>query len=66
MPEISRYRASLFHLMISAVLVGSVIGIIYWAWYPEPSFEVLGAFSMIRLLVGVDLVIGPLLTLIVY
>lgn len=52
--------------MISAVLVSIVIGIVFWVWYPSPSFEVVGASSIIRLLVGVDLVLGPLLTLIVY
>lgn len=62
----SRYRASLIHLTISAILVGSVIGLIYWVWYPEPTLEVVGALPIILLLVSVDLVIGPLLTLIVY
>jgi len=62
----SRYRASLIHLLISAFLVSNVIGIVFWAWYPAPAFEAVGAFSLIRLLIGVDLVIGPLLTLIVY
>lgn len=62
----SRYRASLIHLCISAVLVGNVVGIVYWIWYPEPTLEVVGAFPIIRLLVLVDLVIGPLLTMVVY
>ncbi len=66
MPPISRYRASLIHLLVSSVVVAGVIGVIFWVWYPEPTFEILGAFSMIRLLVGVDLVIGPLLTMVVY
>jgi len=62
----SRYRASLIHLCISALLVGNVIGVVYWIWYPEPTLEVVGAFPIIRLLVLVDLVIGPLLTMIIY
>lgn len=62
----SRYRASLIHLMISALLAGIVVGIIYWVWYPEPTLTVVGAFPIILLLIGVHLVIGPLLTLIVY
>lgn len=62
----SRYRASLIHLLISAVLVGNVIGAVIWVWYPKPTFEVLEVFPIVRLLVGVDLGIGPLLTLIVY
>jgi hypothetical protein len=62
----SRYKAALIHLLISAVLVGNVIGIVLWIWYPKPTFEVLEVFPIVRLLVGVDLGIGPLLTLIVY
>jgi len=62
----SRYRASLIHLLISAVLVGNVIGVVLWVWYPSPTFEAVGAFSIIRLLIAVDLVLGPLLTLIVF
>jgi len=62
----SRYKASLIHLCISAVLVGTVIGIAYWIWYPGPTLEVVGAFPLIKLLVLVDLVIGPLLTLVVF
>jgi len=46
--------------------VGTVIGMVYWIWYPAPTLEVVGAFPIIRLLVLVDLVIGPLLTMIVY
>ncbi len=62
----SRFKASLIHLCISALLVGTVIGMVYWIWYPAPTLEVVGAFPIIRLLVLVDLVIGPLLTMIVY
>jgi hypothetical protein len=62
----SRFKAASIHLCISALLVGSVFGIVFWSWYPGPSFEVVGASSIIKLLVGVDLVLGPLLTLIVY
>lgn len=62
----SRYRASFIHLLISALLVSNVIAIVFWVWYPKPAFEVAGAFSIISLLIGVDLVLGPVLTLIVY
>lgn len=62
----SRYRASIIHLLISAFIVGNVVAVVFWAWYPSPAFEVVGAFPILRLLVGVDLVLGPLLTLVVY
>ena len=62
----SRYKASLIHLLISALLVGGVIGIVYWFWYPEPTFGIVGVLPIILMLIGVDLVLGPLLTMIVY
>lgn len=62
----SRYRASLIHLLVSAFVVGNVVAVVFWVWYPSPAFEIVGAFPIIRLLVGVDLVLGPLLTLVVY
>jgi hypothetical protein len=62
----SRFRASFIHLLISLVLVGGVFTVVFYAWYPSPAFEVVGASSIIRLLVAVDLIVGPLLTLVVY
>ena len=62
----SRYRASFIHLLISTLLVGSVLAIVFLAWYPGPLFEIAGAASVVRVLIGVDLVVGPLLTLIIY
>jgi hypothetical protein len=63
---LSRYQASLVHLLISALLVGGVVGIVYWLWYPEPTFGIVGVLPIILMLIGVDLVLGPLLTMIVY
>jgi hypothetical protein len=52
--------------LISALLVGNVVAIVFWVWYPKPAFEVAGAFSIVSMLIGIDLVLGPILTLIVY
>ena len=37
-----------------------------WIWYPRPFFEALGGVRLIALIVGVDVVLGPLITLIVF
>jgi len=50
----------------SAVIVGAVLLIIGFVWYPAPLFDLLGAWPVIRVLVGVDLVLGPALTLLLY
>jgi len=62
----SRLQAALIHLLISALVVGTVVGFVYWLWYPEPTFSIAGVLPIVFMLVGVDLVLGPLLTLIVY
>ncbi len=62
----TRYRASLTHLAISAVIVGAVLAIVFLIWYPGATFEIAGAVNPVYVLVSVDLVLGPLLTLIVY
>ena len=62
----SKPRAFLLHLSLSATVVGMVCALIFFAWYPQPYFEIAGAWSVLQVLIGVDLVVGPLLTLILY
>ena len=64
--DVSRPRAFLSHLAVSAVLVGVVCALIFFVWYPHPYFQAVGAWSVLRILVGVDLVLGPVLTLILF
>jgi len=62
----SRLRAFLVHLSLSAAVVGSGFAIVFFVWYPQPYFEVVGAWYLIRILFIVDVVLGPLLTFIVF
>ena len=62
----SRLRAFLVHLSLSAVVVGIAFAIVFFVWYPQPYFEVVGAWYLIRILFIVDVVLGPLLTFIVF
>jgi len=64
--KVSRTRAFLSHLFCSTAIVSLVLAVIFLAWYPQPYFAAAGAWSIIRVLIGVDLVLGPLLTLIVF
>ncbi len=63
---ITRYRAAATHLAISASIVGTLLAIVFFVWYPGPVFAISGTIKPVYVLVGVDLVLGPLLTLIVY
>lgn len=64
--QTTKRRAFLSHLALSATVVGAVCALIFFVWYPAPYFAIKGAWNVLRVLVGVDLVVGPLLTLILF
>lgn len=61
-----RLRAFLLHLACSAVVVGSLGALMLLLWYPQPWFIHDGGWTVYRLILLVDVVLGPLLTLIVF
>ncbi len=63
---LNRWQASLIHLGISAAIGVTVVALMLVLWYPQPYFTAMGGDTLILLLIGVDVVIGPLITLIVY
>lgn len=62
----SRWRAATIHLSISAAIAAVALALLFGLWYPPPYFHAAGADELVLLLVGVDLAIGPLITLIVF
>lgn len=62
----SRYAAFVIHLSISFVIFLVLAAIIRFLWYPGVLFATEGGWQGVKLIAGVDLVIGPLLTLLVY
>lgn len=62
----STRKAFFIHLAISATVVGAVLALIFLVWYPEPFFAAQGAWRVVRVLVFVDLIVGPVLTLMLY
>ncbi len=62
----TRYRAALIHLAASAAIVGSVLAAVFLLWYPDYLFQLAGAYKPVLVMVGVDVTLGPLLTLIVF
>lgn len=64
--SLSRYRAAAIHLAISAVIATATLAIMLLLWYPFPLFSAMGGTELIVLIVGVDVAIGPLITLIIF
>ena len=62
----SRWRASGTHLLICLAIAAAVVTLMLTVWYPRPLFEAAGGNDLLFILVGVDVVLGPLLTLIVF
>ncbi len=62
----NRYQAFGLHLGISFLIFMILASIIIFFWYPGFLFSTDGGWQGIRLIAGVDLVIGPFLTLMIY
>jgi hypothetical protein len=64
--RISRWRASGLHLLISIGIAAAVLTLMLTLWYPATLFQADGGNELLFILVGVDVMIGPLITLAVF
>jgi len=64
--SLNRWSAFALHLAVSALIAATVVGLVLWLWYPAPYFAAMGGDTLLRLLIGVDVTVGPLITLIVF
>jgi hypothetical protein len=62
----SRWKAAGIHVLISAIAGLISATLIFGLWYPPPYSHAAGADQLVLLLLGVDVVLGPLLTLVVF
>lgn len=63
---LNRWKAAGLHLACSA-LVGLVVLVVITQWWiPAPYFQAMGTTRLILLILAVDVVLGPLLTLVVF
>jgi hypothetical protein len=64
--SLNRWKASAIHLAGSALIASIVLVLVLAVWYPPPYFFAMGGAVLLLLLIGVDVVIGPLITLIIF
>src|ERR1700741_2418389 len=64
--SLNRWKASLIHLGMSEAIGIAVVALMLFVWYPRPYFSAMGGDTLILLLIGVDVVIGPMITLIIF
>jgi len=62
----TRWKAFTIHLSISIAVFVALLGLLLTIWYPGVLFSIDGGWSGLKLVMGVDVVLGPLLTLIVF
>ena len=66
LPWRAKLKAFGAHLLISAVVFTIIIVLAVWMWYPPPLYWIDGGPQITLLAALVDIIAGPLLTLIVY
>ena len=64
--HVNRYQAFAAHLTASATVVGLFLLLTFFVWYPAPLFKIEGTGLVLQILLGVDIILGPLLTLVVF
>jgi hypothetical protein len=61
-----KLRASLLHLLLSVMVAVLVALIVFGLWFPYPYREVAGGRQLFLLILFVDVVCGPILTLVLF
>jgi hypothetical protein len=63
---LSRWRAAGIHLLISAGIAAVVLALMLGLWYGPTLFQAMGGAGLALIVIGVDVVLGPALTLVVF
>jgi hypothetical protein len=58
--------ATAIHFAVTAVLAGAAAALIFLVWFPAPFHTMIGGTDLFLLVVGCDLALGPLLSLVIY
>lgn len=59
-------KPALFHLACSALIALLAASLVFGAWYPSPYDQLAGGRDLLRYIVLVDVICGPLLTFLVF
>lgn len=61
-----RLKALGVHACISLLFAAGAAALVFWVWYPYPYREISGGRELFFLVMGVDVVLGPLVTFILF
>lgn len=62
----TRYSAAAIHLGLSILVSLLLLSLFWFVWYPRPLLRALGGAEVFLLLICVDVILGPILTLVVF
>jgi len=62
----TKLKATGIHLCLSLIVFFILAYQIFYVWYPLPYFLVDGGWQGIRIVAAVDLVLGPLITFLIF
>jgi len=62
----NRFYAFLTHLILSGLVAVFTVIMVFFVWYPEPLDKATGVTEIFLILLAVDIVIGPMMTFVVY
>jgi hypothetical protein len=63
---ITKLKATGVHLSLSLAVFVYLVYQIYYHWFPQPYFSIDGGWQGIRIIAGVDLVLVPLITFLIF
>lgn len=61
-----RIRASAIHLLWCLAVAAVVLALVFFGWYPPPLDRISGLATILVIMLGADVVLGPLVTLIIF
>ena len=61
-----KFRALLLHFLITAVVAAVAAAVIFLVWFPDPFQTMMGGTKLFLLISACDLVLGPLISLVIY
>ena len=59
-------RPALVHVAVSAFIASLSMALIFLVWYPAPLSQLQGVDRLVLIMIGVDIAIGPLITLVIF
>lgn len=61
-----KFRALLLHFLITAAVAAVAAAVIFFVWFPDPFQAMMGGTQLFLLISVCDLVLGPLISLVIY